>query len=318
MVNLLDAEIGLINENYHRLDEEFSWEDPMVKQLISIMNSLNCQRVNCKNIREFKSYINKNTGVFSSIRGMNSLLLAASLSSEKRNMQDCKYIIENYNRLKKVGIKETNYLPLLSYILTFNREDIDIDYKVNKAKELYLTLGKVKGIDFSLIGFLALKEGECLKIKDDFIKVLYVTRNIFGREDKGINRASVLLSLSDGEVMDKSNKFKKIYDAAENELIGFGREQMDLLSLLIDSDLNYNDIIEQSNSVLFSLKESNQFKEWKISKRITSIIALTLVTEYNIRKCNNKLVRNIFSNNMNIIKLTLEPNTINNLNLFSI
>ena len=195
MSNLLNAEIELIIENYQLLDKEFSWEDPMVKLLMSVIHSIKLKRVNCKNIRSLKNFINKNSNFLSSVRGINSLLLASSVSSEEKGVDEVLYILKIYNKLKKSGIKDNAYLPTASYILGSVNKNVSIENKMDKFKSLYSNTYKLKGLDSVILSELAVCNKESNEIILDINNNIEGLKKLCNEDEKFIIRLSSILSL---------------------------------------------------------------------------------------------------------------------------
>lgn len=318
MSNLINIEIQLIIENYQQVDKEFMWEDPMTNMLISVMHSLKFKKINAKNIRGIRTFINKNSNLLSNIRGINSLLLASSISAEDKGISEAKYILDIYNKLKVFGVKDSIYLPAASYILGIKNSDKSLDYKMDKYKVLYEKIGKLKGVDPAIISQLVLSNKDISEIIKSINNNIKKLKEYFNVDERFYIRLSVILSLYSYSDDEYCEKIIKLYNISRNKINTFVKDEMYLIALYIDMDKEFIKIIKKTNEIVEVLKEYNEFKEWKILKKITSIVALTLVTDYNIRNSNDKEIRELFSNNMNIVKLCLEPSVISSLNLFNV
>ena len=292
----LKIKVDNMLELYLDIEKQFKWEHSLLKHFAALTYIQKDRKFDKEKIQNMIKFIKSKTGIFSYYRGTSSFIIAMLLCSEYEKPEDeFSRMMDNEDKLKKAGFKNSMYLPIANYALLITSEDDFVDSKVKQAYELYCEMKKnhpwlTSGDDYAL-SILLSKYNKSVSTIEEYYKSL---NNLGFGKGNGLQLLSHILSFSNEDVKVITERCKKVYDRLkENKLKVYSDfyASLGLVSLLDKEGTIAEDLVE----VALYLNKLKKYK-W-LGKGMNVLIASALVSqEYiNDNKNNNELIQTTLS-----------------------
>lgn len=133
--------VDLMISNYRETKQVLRFDGELINQFTSLLYTSKNIKVNENNIKEVRTYINKNTKWYSSFRGNNLYIMSVLLSLENGQWFE-KYIeiSKLEKRLKEEGFHESPYLSLAAWVLLSYNNKKYRQIKIDEMKFIYSAL----------------------------------------------------------------------------------------------------------------------------------------------------------------------------------
>lgn len=125
------------------IDKAFIWEQPLMKHFAALLLTQNNLPFNEEQFKSALEQIKAQTGTFSYFRGLYKFSIASLLIADQSYSENSvRQVIENEERLKSVGFKQGQHMPIACYTLYKVSQEADPHYVAKRAYELYMEMKK--------------------------------------------------------------------------------------------------------------------------------------------------------------------------------
>ncbi len=283
MRDIYTGKLELLLENYQLLKNDFKREADNTKPLIALNYLMKDKKIATKELKMTYDYMKKKTGILSPLRNQNTFSLCAMLDALSVDpIKEIDFMIENINTVKKVGFKQTNYLPTAMYIISSNYQGNDVEgfackaldiYKEMKSNHPYLTSGE----NYALTMLLASKSKN-LDILEVYFKGLC---DIGFSKSNGLQTLSHILSLTKERTEVQIEKCKRIYDVLKDNKIKVSTNYYAAIGLIALFDISDESVLNELVEIINYLRKAKGFKNLEIG--INVLIASALIASEHIK-----------------------------------
>ena len=256
-------------ENRKRIERTFRMSTPQTHCLCALLLGLDDRDADLESIRRGKKILKRNTGIFSSFRGLGMAPAAVKIGEYPDGEQRLNYAKDNLRKLKAAGFAPTDYLCPAAFLMAKCHDRADAVAK--NAREQYLEMRHAHriltgGEDVMFAVLFAMYEAkaeELLMRADTAMEHLSVR---FGRTNAA-QMASYAIALSDGDADLLAVKTERLYDAVR-EAGEKNREMLDLplLAFLAGLDVPEQETGEKIAELSAYLKERKGFSAMRIGR----------------------------------------------------
>ena len=256
-------------ENRKRIERTFKMSTPQTHCLCALLLGLDDRDADLESIRRGKKILKKNTGVFSSFRGLGMAPAAIKIGEYEDGAQRLNDAKDNLKKLKAAGFAPTDYLCPAAFLMAKCHDRAETVAK--NARENYLEMRHAHriltgGEDVMFAVLFAMYEAgpaELLIRADTAMEHLSVR---FGRTNAA-QMASFAIAMSDGDADLLALRTERLYDAVR-EAGEKNREMLDLPLLAFLAGLG---VPEQETGALIAelsayLKEQKGFSAMRVGR----------------------------------------------------
>ncbi|GAA0732882.1 DUF4003 domain-containing protein [Clostridium oceanicum] len=303
---LLKQKVDLMVENYYEIRDSFAFEYSIVKHFIAMNLASKNKSVNIDEIKEIKSYIKKEVGLFSNFRGTNLLTLSSLLYLEYDYKTYFKNMQNVYKKMNDVGFRKTQYLPLAAYSLVKYCSMYMWDEKISRMKSFYCKMKKnhfwlTSSDDYVLAAVLATSDLDIEKSTEEMEKCYkFLNKKGFSKSD-GLQTLSQILTFGEEDSEIKCNKALSLFTKLKNEKCKLRYDGLGSLGVLTLISLDENKIVEEIKEVYNYIKSKKGYGMFSIQKSYVSMLAASLVADFYVEKAKDGLMDITLANSINAI-----------------
>ncbi|WP_105615397.1 DUF4003 family protein [Vallitalea okinawensis] len=291
-----EKKIELMMSNFESLRNAFKWEHDLASHLIALNCAIRGKELDIQKIKDIKSYIKSETGMFSPFRGVSSYVISGLLSVGQKNPTEAvNSMLANEKILKSTGFKNSSYLPTALYTLENVYDGVDVNHFSKKAMTIYREMKDnhpflTSGDDYALAILLASADRQL-----NALEKYYDMLNEFGfRKSNGLQMLSHILAFSDKDIRDNVVRCEKVYAFLKSQGVKVYSEYYPALGVISLLDDEKDEILDDLVEVLNFIKNQKGYK-W-LGKGMNLLIASAIITsEYIENKSNDTLVSTTLS-----------------------
>ena len=265
MTDTLRKKCELFERSHTAISKKFKFE----KQVMSIASALIFtsadKEADVDRMKECRSILNRNTGVFSEYRDAVKLALISEMTlsaDAERYLEDVKNV---YQKLHKGHFKDNSYMVLAAMLLCDLGRQNDADTVIEKHNDIMQRMKKLHpfltdSADISYVILLALSERTADAVISDTEACLeYLKANCKIGSDSA-QGLSEILALTDGDIKEKCAKVITLYDTLKDKRTSaVSGSVFSALGMLINSDETPGNIIAEIIAADEYLKECKIF-----------------------------------------------------------
>lgn len=129
--------LDLLISNAQAVKKGFKLQNAMVRRLTALLYTLENRRVDCDAIRECRSLIRRNAGIFSRFRGNLFMCIAGLLSLKDKRQELIEHTLSVYDLMKRAKFRASDYLVAAAYQIAAHTDHDRAQYAVSRASEFY-------------------------------------------------------------------------------------------------------------------------------------------------------------------------------------
>ena len=269
-------------ENRKRIERAFRMSTPQVHCLCALLIGLDDRDADLDSIRLGKKILKKNTGIFSSFRGLGMAPAAIKLGERSDGERRLNFAKDNLKTLKAAGFAPTDYLSTAAFLMAKQHDRAETvaaaargHYLEMRHAHRILTGGE--DVIFAVLFAMYDADKDVLFPRADAAMDLLSRR--FGRTN-ATQMASFAIALSDQPADTLALKTERLYDAVR----GAGEKNREMLDLPLLAFLASLDVPEQETGALIAeisayLKEQKGFSAMRVgrSQRLFYATALAAI-----------------------------------------
>lgn len=255
---------------------------------------LDKQDITQAQLEQCKKLLEKNTSVFSEIRGTVFPPIVCHLAVNENQETFMQQILKVYKMLKKVAVPSA-YLSLVALIIATFADEEDYESVIEKAKDIYDRM-KVEhpfltsGEDGPFAAMLALdaKSPEVLIQETErcysFLKGNFSSRN-------AVQGLSFVLAMGEGDSLEKCRRFMDIYTTFKMKGYKFGADYfLSVLGAISLLPFDINELVDDVIAVTEFLEGKPGFGMLDSSKKERMAHATIIVSKEYLSKCVGQVV----------------------------
>ena len=264
-------------DNYEVIRRDNKWEYGIINQFISLLYATHEKSFSINHHKEFIKYINDNTKLFSSFRGLTQSMLASMLMTEYEDYKNVFLEIQDlYDLMILKGFKKSTHTPIAAYSLyKINNSKDDIPNKIEKSLQIYDEMKHnhpflTSSEDYTMAVLLCASEetpSHCIHL----IEELYTKLNDYGfSKGNDLQITSHILSFSNESIDDKVKKcarIKELFKEKGIKIYSNSYASVGFLSLL-HSDLD--ELVDDVTTIYEAIKSNKRFK-WSYKEVLISM-----------------------------------------------
>lgn len=292
MEKLVELKLDRLIDLFKQISMEFKWQQPLINHFAALTYTVNKKDFDKVKIKDVRDYIKKTTGIFSSYRGA-QLMMLSSLLASKYNFPIREFDkIHNYHRrMKDVGFKNSIYLPIANYILLDTCKEQYVDMRISKAIIIYKEMKKkhrwlTSGEDYPLSILLANSNDSVDKTIESMEECSKLLNENGFEKNNGVQFLSYILGFSHEDNIVKVLRCKKAFIVLKDNKIKVYAGNYAIIGLLSIIDEEGHEAIDQVIKVVEILKSNKKYK-W-LTKQTYLYTAAFLVCNVYIEKIKNK------------------------------
>lgn len=264
-------------DNYEVIRKENKWEHGIINQFISLLYTTHGKSFSIDCHKEFIKYINTNTKLFSSFRGLTQSMLASMLMTEYEDYKNVFLEIQIlYDLMVLKGFKKSIYTPIAAYSLyKISKDNDNASDKIQKSLQIYDEMRRnhpflTSSEDYTMAVLLSASENtpnHCVHL----IEEIYTKLNENGfSKGNDLQMSSHILSFSNESTEEKVKRCVKIKELfKENGIRIYSNSYASISFLsLLDNDLEtlVNNVI-----TIYEILKSNKRFKWSYKEVLISM-----------------------------------------------
>lgn len=255
---------------------------------------LDKQGITKAQIEHCKKLLEKNTNVFSEIRGTVFPTIVCHLAVSEDRDAFMQQILKVYKMLKNVAVP-SGYLSLVALIIATFADEEDYESVIAKTKDIYDKMKKehpflTSGEDGPYAAMLALdaKSPEVLIQESErcfgFLKGNFSSRN-------AVQGLSFVLAMGEGDSLEKCRRFMDIYTTFKMKGYNFGADYfLAVLGAISMLPFEINQLVDDVIAVTEFLEGKPGFGMLESTKKERMAHAITVVSKEYLSKCVGQVV----------------------------
>lgn len=285
MKELLLAGCELFADNKDLIHKVFQWDYDIMSVAGSIIFTGAGQVADEEKLKECRKILKKNAGSLSVFRNsMEIPVVCKMILSEDPELYLMK-ITEIYKKLHKGRILDSNYLALAAACIHDGQMDDQVDQIIEKTKTLMKRIEKehpflTSDEDTSTAALLAMTHksvDEIIYETEECFKIMNVK---FPGHKNAIQSLSHVLTVEEGDLLQKCEKVSGIYDALKRKKLKFGLEsELAALGALVNVKATPEEIADDIFDAAEYLKKRKGFGDWDMGKQTRLLFAALMVAQ---------------------------------------
>jgi len=244
------------------------------------------KEVDVQKLKECKKLLEKNTGAFSSFQANAKPVIVSKMAiseDPEKYLEDIKTV---YKKISKGMFKDNGYLvSAAASVCDAGRAD-EVDAIAERFKELYKKMNKkhpllTSSSDIVFVMLLVLTDKDVDTIVDEMEECYeYMKKELKLRVSANeIQGVSEVLTLTGGDVKEKSDKVVKIFNTFKEHGAKYGTSYNEFGSLgaLIDIDIDTDKLVDEIIETADFLQSKKGFGSWSMNKKKRLMFAAMLV-----------------------------------------
>lgn len=139
----MKAKVDEMLQTFLLIDKAFIWEQPLMKHFAALLLTQNGIPFDAQQFKDTMEHIKSQTGTFSYFRGLYKLSIASLLIADQSYSENSvRRLVENEERLKSVGFKQGQHMPIACYTLYKVSQETDPNHVAKRAYDLYMEMKK--------------------------------------------------------------------------------------------------------------------------------------------------------------------------------
>lgn len=284
MKSIFKQQVDKLEELYKEISKSYKWENNLKVYFMAFTYLQNNKNFSHDELESTNEYIKSKTKLFSGYADYQSsrILLATSLVNKFDNPNEqFDILLQQDDKLNRVGFKSNNYLPLANYALLTSSKNKNVDECIENAYTAYKNMREyhpfLTGYDDYPVCMLIATSTQDINSKIDKIEEYYKTLNEVGfYKGNSLQLLSHILSFSDEDIYTKATQCKLILNKLKENKMNLSTDYYSSLGMLA---LVYNDeIMSEIIDVYNYIKSIKEFK-W-MGKENNIIMAISIVVNY--------------------------------------
>lgn len=271
-------------ETFLVIDKAFVWEQPLMKHFAALLLTQKGIPFDEQQFRDTMEHIKSQTGTFSNFRGLYKFSLTSLLIADQSYSENSvRQLVGNEDRLKSVGFKSGQHMPMACYTLYKVAQETDPMYVAKRAFELYNEMKKnhpflTSSDDYSLSILLAHMNPSIARIE-----TAYNALNIKGfSKSNDLQTLSHIVALSDLPVEVLVDKCVALKNILKDHRLATGTSyyaSIGVLAVLVDGA---SDLATQWVELVHYMNKLKKYK-W-LGKHINVMFAAAIVSNHYINE----------------------------------
>ncbi len=285
MNDLLKQRCGLFVKNRDIMKENFKWENSMMFPLCASIYTERGLEMKPDKMKLCKEIIKRNTGIFSSFKGIPFMALVTLLSLEDNPESKFTEVLKIYDILRN-EFHSSSYLPLSAFVISYISETDDYVRVTQKAKDIYMKMKNehpflTSSEDCGYAVLTALSNFEPDEAIDEMEKCYDILKDKFFSAN-AVQSLSHILALGEESSIDKCNKAINIFNQLKERNCKFGTGvELSVLGLLAIAAENIDETIDEIVEVNEYLASIKGFGAFGIGKTQRIMYSAILVSQEN-------------------------------------
>lgn len=311
MTEQLRNRTDLFVENIQLMKQNFKWDYGITHRMAAFLYAGEDKELDVEGIKEAKSIIKGNTGIFSAFKDSTFLIGCTLVSLHNLKEEYFKQTLEVYNRMKTAGFYGSNYLTIAALSIAKKEEVSNYDAIIKRTKEYYDRMKQehwflTSSDDYCFATMLGMSQlGLDSTIRE--IEVCYdILKGKFFSSNSVQSLCHVLAFGEEGAHI-KCERVVKIYEALKSKKCKLGNDgeltSLGILALISDDvDKITDDIVEVSNY----LKTQKGFDSIMSSKSERIRYAAALVSGSYVQNLKDEMLNITLANSLTNILIAQE------------
>lgn len=247
----------------------------ITSQFSALMHILKNKSYNNDSISTIKKSIKNRTGMFSSFRGSNLVLLSSLMAVEfGESEMKVEELLSYEKKLRDAGFKKSSYMPMTAFSVLMTADSSSADKRIEKAYSIYTEMKNnhpwLTGGDDHPLCVLLSSSDENVDVLSQRIEQNYTALNNAGfSKGNSLQFLSHILTFSTDDSESIARKCRSIYDTLKENKLKVSQSYYAALGLITLISENDPTIIDSLIQLAKYLKDS---KELKWSDKGTSIL----------------------------------------------
>ncbi len=284
METALQQQFALLAENVVSVKKDFKWDWESTKTLSAFFYTTQGKRADCDTIKNCEKLIKANTGIFSTIRGNLSLVIASRLALSPDPQQLLTNTLDAYNRLKKAKFHSSDYLVYAACTIAEEASVSDYDKVIERARVFYEGMKKahwfITGQDDYLFAVtLGLRESS-IEIGLANIENLYSELKKHFSSSNAVQALAQVLSLSTN-IQESLNRVLKLRDAFREMKFKLDKSEiLSTLGVLAMLPVSIETIVQVVTEGYNYLRKEKGFGAFSLDKNEVILFVCGIVSTY--------------------------------------
>jgi len=292
MEKLVEEKLNRLIGLFNQVSMQYKWQQPLTNHFAALTYTLNKKEFNKEKIQDVRKHIKKTTGIFSYYRGTSMTILSALLASQYDDpKQEFDKMFDYGKKMKKIGFKNSMFLPIANYALLATCEEERVDTRINKAIAIYKEMRKnhrwlTSGDDYPLFIFLAKSDNSVNTIIENMEECYKLLNQNGFKKNNGLQFLSHILGFRQEDNTIKVLRCIKMFNILrENKIKVYSGGYAAIGFLAILGEEGY-EAVEQVIEVVKILKSNKKYK-W-LTKETHLYTATALVSDVYIENMKNQ------------------------------
>ena len=286
MKESIKNKVDLLVANKAKIEKEFAWGYPIMNIAASLVFSGSGEEVDIARLRECRALLKKKTGMFSSFRGTSEAFIASKMALSDDPEKYLDNVKSIFNILNKGGFTDSGYLIQGAICIYEADRTQDAEMIAKKYHELYKKMSKkhpflTSSDDIVYVILLCMTDKSVDTIFNEIEEcIAYLKKgaklSVGDNEYQGLGE---LLALTDGNIIEKTDKVIALYKTILAHGVKWGKEYNEFGSLatLIDLPVDNDTLVDEIVEVNEYLKKSKGFGSWTLDNKQRLMFSAMLV-----------------------------------------
>lgn len=287
MKEIVKNKVDLLISNRVSIEKRFKFSNSIMNIAASLIFTGAEREADIEKLKECKKIVTKGAGAFSALRATVEPILVCKMALSENPEQYFADVAEVYDKIKKSKIASDNgYFVQAAISIVDAGRIAETEAIIDEYKTIFKRMNKEHPIltgseDIIFAVLLAMTDKDVdtiIEEMEDCYKYLKkeVKLKVGANEIQGL---AEVLTLTDGNMREKTDKVLAIYNAFLDKGVKYGTSYNEFSSLgaLIDLDVDKDTLVDETIEVAEYLKENKGFGSWSINSKQRIMFAAMLV-----------------------------------------
>ena len=290
MTDKVQAKVNLLVENRDLINKSFLLENSLIKIVASSIYTENERKVDADVLKECRSILRKKQGVFSDFRSNNEIVVSAKMAQQSDPEKFLDEIISAYKLLHEGKFFGSSYQVLAAINIVEAGRFSEVENIVSRTKALLKGMNKVHPFltndeDTCFAVLLAMTDKDMDTILDELEQNYKELKKSIAFHDNAVYSLAQVLTILEGESLDKVSKAVNIYNAFTEAGIKYGKDyELASLGALLNAKMDPQQLVSETKEASDFLKSQKGFGSLDIGKTTRLMFAAMIVASQNSEK----------------------------------
>lgn len=287
MTSNVQTRCDLLVENRNAISKGFLIENSLIKIVTALIFAQDGEVVDVDHLKECRDILRKKQGMFSDLRSNNELVVSAKMAKQGDPEGYLEDIIRIYKMLHEGKVIGSSYQVLAALSICDAGKVSEAEEIVNKTKEIMKGMKAAHPFltndeDTCFAVLLAMTKKDTAEILDELEETYKDLKKNFAFHDNAVYSLAQVLTVFEGNSLEKSKKAMDIFNAFKDEGVNYGKNQ-ELASIgsFIHSNMENHELVREIIDTHDFLKNQKGFGMLDAGKTTRLMIAGLLVTTSN-------------------------------------